>query len=307
MNIINHYIKQQNEERHTILTELHHLIVQLLPENASQTMTYQIPTYRTNGTIIQFAQLKNHVNIYPGSQAMPHLKEDFPDIDTTQLAFKIPNTEAIPKALIEKTIQYNLNIRKNNEGMNRFIPTKEWKNEHLLMEKILAKTPLIKTFKWNRKVFTHNGENIVSWGGFKHFFSVWFYNGVFLEDPDKALVSGTDGKTKSLRQWRFKSKEEMNEYLILSYINEAIKIADKGLKLKVSRVPHKAVIDPLLKAKLKEDEEFKLAFYSLTPGRQREYFEYLSEAKQETTKIKRLEKIIPQILNGAGLHDKYKR
>jgi uncharacterized protein YdeI (YjbR/CyaY-like superfamily) len=44
----------------------------------------------------------------------------------------------------------------------------------------------------------------------------------------------------------------------------------------------------------------------MTPGKQREYCEYISEAKRDATKLKRLEKIIPMIIEGVGLNDKYK-
>ena len=38
-----------------------------------------------------------------------------------------------------------------------------------------------------------------------------------------------DGKTKSLRQWRFKSKNEIDENRILEYIIEAIEVEKKVL------------------------------------------------------------------------------
>ena len=44
----------------------------------------------------------------------------------------------------------------------------------------------------------------------------------------------------------------------------------------------------------------------LTPGKQREYAEYIQTAKQDATKQTRLEKITPMILKGVGLNDKYK-
>ena len=60
------------------------------------------------------------------------------------------------------------------------------------------------------------------------------------------------------------------------------------------------------KKELKSDQTLKVAFEKLTPGKQKEYSVYINEAKQETTKLKRLEKIKPMILQGLGLNDKYK-
>ena len=182
----------------------------------------------------------------------------------------------------------------------------QWEEELSLIASIIDKAPLDKSIKWGADVFTYNGKNVVSYGGFKHFFSIWFYNGVFLADKDKVLVSATDGKTKSLRQWRFTSKKEIDEGKILEYILEAIEVEKKGLKIKPEKFV--AVAPPsLLESALKKDQTLKEAFEKLTPGKQKEYILYINEAKQEATKIKRLEKIIPMIVDGVGLNDRYKR
>jgi uncharacterized protein YdeI (YjbR/CyaY-like superfamily) len=51
----------------------------------------------------------------------------------------------------------------------------------------------------------------------------------------------------------------------------------------------------------------KDSFHQLSKAKHRDYIIYVAEAKQEATKQKRIEKISPQILNGMGLNEKYKR
>jgi len=51
------------------------------------------------------------------------------------------------------------------------------------------------------------------------------------------------------------------------------------------------------------EPEFKKAFYSLTPGRQRGYIIYFSQPKQAQTRISRIQKYKKQIFEGVGLHD----
>lgn len=181
----------------------------------------------------------------------------------------------------------------------------KWKEELILLKSIIEKTGLIATTKWGALVYIHNGKNVVSYGGFKNYFTLWFYNGVFLKDQYKVLVNAQEGKTKSLRQWRFTSIDEIDEKKILQYINEAIVIEEKGLKIKPEK--HQSIPVPeLLAEALKKDKNLKTAFETLTSGRQKEYSLYINEAKQDATKIKRLEKITPMILQGIGLNDKYK-
>lgn len=182
----------------------------------------------------------------------------------------------------------------------------QWTAEQEFVVEILNKLPLEKAVKWGADVYTYNGKNVVSYGGFKHYFAIWFYNGVFLSDPQKVLVNAQEGKTKSLRQWRFTSVKEMNEKLIKQYVLEAVEVEKKGLKLAPEKSSELPVSEFLNKA-FATDENLKIAFEQLTPGRQKEYIEYINEAKQEKTKQSRLEKITPMILQKIGLNDKYKK
>jgi uncharacterized protein YdeI (YjbR/CyaY-like superfamily) len=171
---------------------------------------------------------------------------------------------------------------------------------------IIRRTTLIPLKKWGVDVYTHNGKNVLSYGGFKDFCSIWFYNGVFLKDELNVLVNASEGKTKSLRQWRFSSIDEINERQILAYIREAITIEEQGLKLP-RKHDSEVEMPELLRAHLTKDSAFLSAFESLTKGRQKEYAQHIAAAKQDTTKLKRIEQIKPMILSGVGLNDKYKK
>ncbi len=114
----------------------------------------------------------------------------------------------------------------------------KWIEELIYLASILDELSLEKQVKWGADVYTFEGKNVVSYGGFKQFCSLWFYNGVFLSDPYGVLVSASEGKTKSLRQWRFTSKSEINAEKIKEYVSEAIEIEKKGLKIKAEKHVH---------------------------------------------------------------------
>lgn len=158
--------------------------------------------------------------------------------------------------------------------------------------------------KWGGEVYTFNGKNVIGIGGFKNYFTIWFFNGVFLKDPKKVLVNAQDGVTKALRQWRFYSKDDIDEKLILTYIHEAIENEKLGKKL--APVKKETILSDFFQKELNANLELKKGFEKLTPGRQREYLEYIDTAKREETKIARMEKIKTMIISGVGLHDKYK-
>jgi uncharacterized protein YdeI (YjbR/CyaY-like superfamily) len=181
-----------------------------------------------------------------------------------------------------------------------------WEAELEILKSIIAKTELVETNKWGGCVYVHDNKNVVGVGGFKKFFTLWFFNGVFLKDEKKQLVNANEGVTKSLRQWRFTSKEEIDEAEILAYIQEAIENEKQGKTIKPEKTTTTAIIPELFQKELNADANLEEAFLKFSPYKQREFLEYIETAKREETKLTRIEKIKPMILDSIGLNDKYR-
>lgn len=182
---------------------------------------------------------------------------------------------------------------------------KQWSKELETLRSIFQKTELLEEIKWGSPTYTLNGKLVAGFVGFKNHYALWFHQGVFLKDLQKKLLNAQEGKTKAMRQWRFERDEEIPEDIVFDYIQEAIENCLAGKEVKIERKKGVA-IPPYLKDAFKKDSSFSDAFKKLTPGKQREYAEYIATAKQEATKQKRLDKIVPMIQQGVGLNDKYK-
>lgn len=180
-----------------------------------------------------------------------------------------------------------------------------FEKELTLLREIILKTELEETLKWSAPVYALEGKNVVGLGAFKNHFGIWFFNGVFLKDEKKLLVNAQE-KTKGLRQMRFESINDIDKAAVLAYVKEAIENQKLGKELKPERKGKAIAIPNELKTLLKTNANLNTSFKTLTPGKQREYCEYIDTAKRAETKQSRLEKISPMILQGIGLHDKYK-
>ena len=83
-------------------------------------------------------------------------------------------------------------------------------------------------------------------------------------------------------------------------------MAEQGIRIK--RVRHAGVNPPaILRSALHADNKADAALRLLTPGKQREYANYVAEAKREETQRRRVEKILPMISDGRGLNDRYRK
>lgn len=182
----------------------------------------------------------------------------------------------------------------------------KWSEGLTGLRNLMLSTELVETLKWSAPVYTINGKNVIGLGAFKNHFGVWFFNGVFLKDEKKLLINAQEGKTKALRQMRFESIDDINKNAVLSYVKEAIDNQKLGKEVKQDRGKKETIIPIELQRELDKNGNYKISFDKLTPGKQREYCEYIASAKRETTKQNRLEKIKPMILSGIGLNDKYK-
>ena len=183
---------------------------------------------------------------------------------------------------------------------------KQWQSELDFLRGILLKTELQEEIKWGAPTYTLGGKNVVGLGAFKSYVGLWFFQGVFLTDKSNVLFNAQEGKTKAMRQWRFTSIEDMDANLIKSYIKEAIANQKVGKELKPQRGSG-VILPELLRTLLDENPSLKTKFESLTPYKQKEYCEYIEEARREVTKESRIKKIVPLITKGIGLHDKYRK
>ena len=181
-----------------------------------------------------------------------------------------------------------------------------WTTELEQLKDIIAQTELVETVKWGAPVYTIDGKNVIGIGGFKNYFTIWFYNGVFLSDPKKLLVNANEGVTKALRQWRFTSGAELDEKLILAYLKEAIANERAGKAIKAEPKSKNFEIPEILQFALAE-KKLTEAFLKFTAGKQYEFVEHINDAKQEKTKLSRIEKILPMIADDVGLNDKYRK
>jgi uncharacterized protein YdeI (YjbR/CyaY-like superfamily) len=194
---------------------------------------------------------------------------------------------------------------KRYESVSDYIEGNEkWKDELKVLRDIILETELVETVKWGVPMYTVGGKNVVGMASFKEHFALWFQQGVYMKDPSKVLINAQEGTTKGLRQWRFSSMEDIDQDVLKDYLKEAIENQKAG---KVIKPKGKKVQMPSeLEEALNKDADLKAKFEMLTPYKQKEYSEHIGSAKQEKTRIARLEKALSILKEGKGLHDKYR-
>lgn len=180
----------------------------------------------------------------------------------------------------------------------------KWEDELNEIRAVFNATELNEDLKWGSPTYTFQNKNILGMVGFKNHLGIWFHQGVFLKDVHKKLISAEKSTAKAMRQWKVTKEQPIDFAILKEYTLEAIENQKAGKELKPQK---KQLIDStFLQKALAENTTLNTAFKKLTPGKQNEYMEFVSTAKQDATKLRRLEKIKPLILAGKGLNDQYK-
>lgn len=197
-------------------------------------------------------------------------------------------------------------MKKYDSVQDYFMDQTDGRELMLALRKELLKTELVECLKWNIPCYTINNKNVIGIASFKNHISMWFYNGSFLKDEKGILINAQEGKTRGLRQWRFNLDDNVDVDLLSKYIKESIQNQHDGKVIKADKT--KEIEIPIELSELfKSDSEIEEKFKSFTKFKQREFAEHVSSAKREATRLKRLEKIKPMIINGIGLNDKYRK
>ncbi len=179
----------------------------------------------------------------------------------------------------------------------------EWQELLTVLRSILLETDLEETIKWGIPVYGYGSKNVVGIYAGNDYAGLWFYQGALLEDAAGKLVNAQEGKTQAMRHWRFTSITELDRELVKKYLYEAINNQKNGREVIIEK--KELIVPELLQQELDKDAELSAAFTRFSPSKQRDFAEYIAEAKREETKQKRLKKILPMIMAGTGLNDRY--
>jgi uncharacterized protein YdeI (YjbR/CyaY-like superfamily) len=178
----------------------------------------------------------------------------------------------------------------------------KWADELLELRRIALDCDLEETLKWRQPCYTAGGRNIVILGVRKDHCVLSFIKGALLPDPN-GLLEDVGPNTRSAKVLRLQTVEHIlaQETAIRDLIAEAVAAERAGLR--VERPAGEPTWTAELQERLDNDPDFRTAWEALTPGRRRGFHLHFSQPKQSSTREARIDRSLPRILAGKGIHD----
>ena len=184
-----------------------------------------------------------------------------------------------------------------------YAEAKLWRPELARLRELALEAGLDEAFKWRGPCYLWEGRNVAVIGGFKAHCVLAFFKGALLVDPLN-LLAKQGPNTESSRSFQFTSLDQIERHApdVRDFLRQAIQIERDGLTVPTTP-PEEAPVPEAFERRFAADADLKAAFYALTPGRRKAYFQHVAAAKQAATQERRIDQALPRIFDGKGLHD----
>ncbi|WP_420645314.1 iron chaperone [Candidatus Leptofilum sp.] len=102
---IDEYIANQPPEVKKILQKVREVVKTAVP-NATETITYGMPTFKLDGNLVHFGASKNHLGFYPTPSGITAFADELTSYKSSKGAVQFPYNQPIPYELISKIAQF---------------------------------------------------------------------------------------------------------------------------------------------------------------------------------------------------------
>jgi len=163
---------------------------------------------------------------------------------------------------------------------------------------------VVETLKWSFPHFEHRGV-ICSMAAFKQHCSLGFWKGelIFAPTAGENDAMGHFGRITSLA-------DLPGDKILVGYLRKAVELNEAGIKKPApprSKVKKELVVPACLTAALKKNKKAQAVFENFSYSHRKEYVEWISEAKREETRARRLATALEWMTTGKSRHWKYER
>lgn len=109
------YIAQFPQEVRQSLNHLRAVIQETAPQ-ASEKISYQMPTFYLNGNLVYFGAFKNHIGFFPTGSGIEAFKDEIAGYKTSKGTIQFPLDQPIPDDLVRRIVRYRVEENLKKKG-----------------------------------------------------------------------------------------------------------------------------------------------------------------------------------------------
>ena len=104
---IDEYMADFPAQTQAVMQRMRALIHEVAPE-ATEKISYGIPTFVLGQNLVHFAAYKNHIGFYPASSGIARFEEELKDYETSKGTVRFPLDKPIPYDLVRRITEFRV-------------------------------------------------------------------------------------------------------------------------------------------------------------------------------------------------------
>ena len=112
---IDEYIRSFPPEVQALLEKMRETIHRAAPD-ATEAISYGIPTFKLNGNLVHFAAFSHHIGFYPTSSGIAAFRKELVQYETSKGTVQFPLDKPLPLDLVEKIVLFRVRETLEKKG-----------------------------------------------------------------------------------------------------------------------------------------------------------------------------------------------
>jgi uncharacterized protein YdhG (YjbR/CyaY superfamily) len=105
---VDEYLRGVPEPARSTLIKMRAAIRSVVPPAATETISYRIPAFKTDGVLVWFAAFSDHCSLFPTASVIEAFKNELKGFSTSKGTVHFPTNMPLPTALIKKMVKARL-------------------------------------------------------------------------------------------------------------------------------------------------------------------------------------------------------
>jgi uncharacterized protein YdhG (YjbR/CyaY superfamily) len=105
---VEEYLAGVPEPARTTLSKIRAVIGSAVPAEATEVISYGVPTFKYKGPVIWYAAFSNHCSLFPTAAVIEQFKDELKAYKTSKGTIQFPVDKPLPASLVKKMVKARL-------------------------------------------------------------------------------------------------------------------------------------------------------------------------------------------------------
>jgi len=105
---VDEYLARVPEPARTTLNKIRAVVRSVVPAEATEAISYGVPSFKYKGTLIWYAAFSNHCSLFPTASVIERFKNELKAYPTSKGTIQFPVDKPLPAVLLKKLVKARL-------------------------------------------------------------------------------------------------------------------------------------------------------------------------------------------------------